>query len=139
MVFLFYLHIYLFILKFLLIILVVYISNVIPHPGLPSTKPPSHPSPLASKSVFLHPLLPHSSKIPLSWGIKPPQDQAPLLPLMQDEAVLCYICSRSQESDHVYSLVSGSVPESSEVSGSLILCFLPMGLPFPSAPSEPFP
>ena len=31
-----------------------------------------------------HPLLPHH----LSWGIKPPQDQKPTLPLMPDKTIL---------------------------------------------------
>ena len=29
----------------------------------------------------------------LHWGIKPSQDQEPLLPLMSDKVILCYICS----------------------------------------------
>jgi hypothetical protein len=33
--------------------------------------------------------------ITLHWGIKPSQDQGPLLPLMSDKAIFCYICSWS--------------------------------------------
>ena len=64
-----------------------------PFPGLPSTNAPI-PLPFASKRVLPHPLTHsqlHHSSIPLLWGIKPPQDQAPPFPLMPDEAVLCYI------------------------------------------------
>jgi hypothetical protein len=39
------------------------------------------------------------------WGIKHPQDQGLLLSLMPDKAILCYICSWSCGSLHVYSLV----------------------------------
>ena len=40
-----------------------------------------------------------------------------------DKAILCYICSWSNGSLHVYSLVGGLVPGSSGVSGWLILLF----------------
>jgi hypothetical protein len=53
-------------------------------------RPPTHPHP------------PHCPHIPLHWGIKPSQDQGPPLPLMPDNAILCYICSRSHGSLHVY-------------------------------------
>jgi hypothetical protein len=39
----------------------------------------------------IHALLPHCSSIPLSWSIKPPQDQVPSLPLKSDKAILSYI------------------------------------------------
>ena len=39
-----------------------------------------------------HTLLPQYPSIPLYWGIKPSQDEGPLLPLMQDKAILSYIC-----------------------------------------------
>lgn len=59
----------------------------------------SIPMPFASKRVVhhshTHSCLTHLV-ILLLWGIKPPQDQAPPLPLMLDEAVLCYTCSGSQ-------------------------------------------
>jgi len=51
--------------------------------------------------------------IPLHWGIKTSQDQGPLHPLMLDKAILCYICSWSYGSLHVYSFVGGLVPGSS--------------------------
>ena len=79
------------------------------------------PFPFASIRVLLHPpthpLLPHLSSIPLHWGIKPPQDQGPPLPLMPDKAILCYICIWSHGSLHVYSLVGGLVSGSSGWSG----------------------
>ena len=62
----------------------------------PSSHPPSPPLCLyAGAPSPTHPLLLHPSSIPLCWDIKPPQDQEPPLPLMPDEAILCYICSWS--------------------------------------------
>ena len=62
--------------------------------------------------------------IPLHWGIKSSQYQGHLLPLMSDNAILCYICSRSHESLHVYSLVGGLVLGISGNSGWLTFMFL---------------
>ena len=59
-----------------------------------------------------HILLTHQPSILLSWGIKPSQDKRPLLPLMTDKAILCYICNWSHASLHVFSLVGGLVPGS---------------------------
>jgi hypothetical protein len=42
-----------------------------------------------------HPLPPPCPIISLHWGIYPPQNKGPLLPLMSDKAILCYICSWS--------------------------------------------
>lgn len=42
-------------------------------------------------SKYTHQLAPHPSSIPLHWGNKPTQDQAPPLPLMLAKAVLYYI------------------------------------------------
>ena len=53
---------------------------------------------------------------PLCWGIEPLQGQGPHLPLMPDKA----ICSWSNGSFHVYSLVGGLVPGSSGGSSRLI-------------------
>jgi hypothetical protein len=52
---------------------------------------------------------PQCPGIPLHWGIKPSQHQEPLLPLMPDNVILCYICSWSHGSLYVYSLVGGLV------------------------------
>ena len=72
-----------------------------------------------------HLLAPHLLSIPLSWDIEPPQDQGPLLPLMPDKAILCYICSWNHGSIHLYSFVGGLVPGNSGGSGWLIfLLFL---------------
>ena len=73
-----------------------------PQPPIPS------PVPFASKSVF------PSHLIPPHWGNKRPQDQGPLLPLMSDKAVLCYIHSWSHGLLCVYSLVGDLVSESSD-------------------------
>ena len=73
----------------------------------------SHPpSSCFCKGVSLptHPLLPPCPSIP--WGIEPSQNQRPLLPLMPDKAIICYICGWSHGSLHVYSLVRGLVPGS---------------------------
>ena len=49
--------------------------------------------------------LPQWPSVPLSWVIKPPQDQGAPLPVMPDKAILCYISSWSHGSPHVYSLL----------------------------------
>jgi hypothetical protein len=63
-----------------------------------------------------HPLLHHSSSIPLHWVIKPPQDQGPPLPLIDktcsDKAILCYIYIWSHAFLPVHSLTGGLVPGS---------------------------
>jgi hypothetical protein len=80
------------------------------------------PPPPASMRVYphlpTHPLLPPCPHIPLHWGIESSQDQGPLLPLMFDKAILCYIYCWSHGSLLVYSLVGGLDPGSS---GWLIL------------------
>jgi hypothetical protein len=71
---------------------------------------------------------PTHSHLPL-----PSQDQGPLLPLMHDKAILCYICSWS----HVYSFVDGLVPGSSGGVWLVDIVVLPMGFHKPSTPSVP--
>jgi hypothetical protein len=56
-------------------------------------------------------------------SIEPPQDQGPLLPLLHDKAILCYICSLR----HVYSFADGLVPRSYGGFGWLILLFFLWG------------
>ena len=74
-------------------------------------QPPPHPvSPFSPplwlyEGVHLPTHQPHHSSIPLHWGIKPPQYQGPPFPLIPDKAILCYICSWSHASLHVYMLV----------------------------------
>lgn len=49
-----------------------------------------------------HPLLPPHPQFPYTGdSIKSAEFQGPLLPLVHDKAILCYICSKS----HVYSFV----------------------------------
>jgi hypothetical protein len=94
----------------------IYISNVIPFPGLLSRNPKSY-----FLSLWLYegappptyPLPPSHTGIPLHWGIEPSQAQGLLLPLMVNKVILCHICSRSPRSLHVYSLVGGPVPRRS--------------------------
>jgi hypothetical protein len=71
---------------------------------------------------------------PYTGGIDPSQDQGPLLPFMPDKAIIYYISSWGHGSLHVYSLVGGLVPGSTESSGWLFFVFLPMGWQTPSAP-----
>ena len=73
----------------------------------PLKKPPI-PAPRPCSPT--HPLLLPGSGILLYQSIESSQDQGPLLPLMTDQAILCYICSWSHKSHHVYSLVGGLVP-----------------------------
>jgi hypothetical protein len=89
----------------------IYILNVIPISRNPIFLPPS-PCFYEGVPPTTYPLLPSSSGIPLHWGIEPSQDQGPLLPLMPNKAILCYICSWSHGTLHVYSFVGGFVPRS---------------------------
>jgi hypothetical protein len=117
----------------------IYISNVILFLGFPFGTPLSDPPPLcfyegAPQLTLLPPPCP---VIPLHWGIKPFQDQGPLLPLMPNKAILCYICSWGHGSLHVYSLVVSLVPGSlgRGWGESLVdIVVLPMGLRTLSAP-----
>jgi hypothetical protein len=68
-----------------------------------------------------HPLPSSCPGISLHWGIKHPQAQGSLIPLMPNKAILCHICGQSHVSLHAYSLVGGPVPASSGGSGQLIL------------------
>ena len=124
----FFLSFFLSFFTFLLIIPLVYISNDILLAGYPCTRPPSHNLPLLLSLCLyegvlppIHPLLPHTSSIPLHWGIKPPQDQGPSFPLMSDKAILCYLCIWGHGSLPVHSLVGGLVPWSFGWSGQLML------------------
>ena len=81
-----------------------------------------HKSPIGCSPTHVCPL--QRPGIPLRWGIQPPQDQGPLLPLMPDKAILCYICSWSHWPLLVSSLVDVLVPGSFRGSGWLILFFL---------------
>ena len=102
----------------------VYISNVIPFLGPPpQTLYPILSSPSSMRVFPTNPLPPSCSRIPLYWDIKPSQNQGPLLPLMPDNVILCYLCGWSHGSLHVSSLVGGLVSGSSGGSGWLILLF----------------
>ena len=101
-------------------------SKPLSHPLSPcfyeGVPPPTHLLPLPCPGISLY------------WGIEPSQDQGPLLPLMPDKAILCYICSWSHESHHVYSLVGGLVPGSSRGYWLVHIVIPLMGLQTPSAP-----
>jgi hypothetical protein len=94
---------------------------------LSTTKPLiSFPSPCFYESDPrpIHSLPSPLPGIPLYCGTEPSQDQGSLLPLMPNKTIFCYICGWSSGSLHVYFLVGGLVPGSSERSGWLILFFL---------------
>jgi len=96
----------------LLDILFMYISNVIPFPCFHSGNPLSHPpSPCFYEDVLppTYRLLPPHPGISLLWSIKPSQNQGPLLPLMSEKPIFCYICYWSHGSLNVCSLVGGLV------------------------------
>jgi len=74
--------------------------------------PPSHtlsPCFYEDAPPYTCPLPPQHPNIPIHWGNEPSQDQGLLLLLMQDNAILCYICCWSHGSLHMYSLVGGLV------------------------------
>jgi hypothetical protein len=104
-----------FLFSFLLVILFIYISNLVPLPGFPSANPSSHPSPFVCMKVLPCPLSfpPHRSGVPLCWDIKTLHNQGSPLTLMPNKSVLCYLCDWSHGSLHAYSLVGGLVPGSS--------------------------
>jgi hypothetical protein len=91
--------------------------------SLPPRNSVSHPP----SPCFYESVPPPIHQLPPPWpqfsytgaSIKPSQEQGPLLLLMPDKVILCYICSWS----HVYSFVDDLVPGSSEGSGWLILLF----------------
>jgi hypothetical protein len=103
----------------------VYISNVFFTLDLPSRNPTPFPSFLPLRGWCPTPP-PHPFSIPLLWNIKPPQDQLPSLPLMPDEAVLCYICSGSHGPAHIYSLFLWDI----------FFTYISNAIPFPSFLSE---
>jgi hypothetical protein len=72
-------------------------------------------------------LPPHCLSILLCWGIEPLQDQGLTLPLMSD-GILCYICSWSHGSIHVYSMIGGLVPESTRGGVLVDIVSIPKGL-----------
>ena len=82
------------------------------------------PSPTSSPCSLTYPLPLPCPGIPLHWGIKPSQNQGPLLPLMYNRSILCYICNWSHGSLPVYPLVGGLVPGSSGGTGWFKLLFL---------------
>jgi hypothetical protein len=95
---------------------------VFPEKLLSRVSPPPHP-------LTNRPTPASCLGIPLHWGIELSQDQGPLLPLMSNKGIFCYICGWIHESIHMYSLVGGLVP------GYLLAHVVyPMRLQTPSAP-----
>lgn len=75
---------------FLLIILFIYLSNVIPLPIFPSTSSlslPPYPYLYEGALPPFYPLLPQWRSIPLSWVLKPPKNQEAPLPVMPHTAI----------------------------------------------------
>jgi hypothetical protein len=96
-------------------------------PFLVSSPRIPYPNPLspASTRVLPHPhprVLCPIGDILLCWSIKPSQEQGPPLPLLPDNVILCYICSWSHESLHVYCLVGVLVLGSSWGGGLVGWC-----------------
>ena len=90
-----------------------------------SSNPLSHPSSSCLMSVFLSTTThSHLTSLELHLGIKPSQDQGPLLPLMPYKAIFCFIFNWRHGFLHVYSLFGCLVPGSSGGSGWLTLFFL---------------
>ena len=87
------------------------LKNPLPLSPPTSTCSPTHPLPLPGP------------RIPLHWGIEPSQDQRPLLLLMTDKAILCYICSWSHESHHVFSWLVVYSQGALEILVSSYCCF----------------
>jgi hypothetical protein len=81
--------------------------SIFPSPASRRVPPPAHIA-TSTSLLWLYPTVGHLAL----------QDQGPLLPLMEDKAILWYKCSWS----HVYSLVGGLVPGTP--GGSLWLLFL---------------
>jgi hypothetical protein len=102
------------------------------------TPSPTHPRFYENTPPSTHPLLPHYPSIFLCWGIEPSKDQGPSLPLMPDKAILCYICSWSHGSLHVYSWVHGLVPGNSGEGVWFVAIVFPVGLQTPLIPSVLF-
>ena len=119
----------------------IYISNVILFSGFSSTTPLSHPTSLCFYEAPIHPHPPICScltALGIPLGTEPSQDQGLAFSLMPYKVILCYTCSWSYGSLHVYSLVEGLVPGSSEGSGWLILTFILWGCnPFSSFSPSP--
>ena len=84
---------------FLLDIFYIYISNIIPFPGIPSENPIPHPSPLLTNPGTPSSLSWHSPTLGHQTFIG--QTASPLIDVPQ--VILCYIFSWRQGSLHVYS------------------------------------
>jgi hypothetical protein len=75
---------------------------------------PILPPPASMRVLPTHSLPPPTLEFPYTGAsIELSQDQGPLLPLMPNKAILCFMCSCSHGSLHVYSLIGGLVPGSS--------------------------
>ena len=85
---------------------------------------------------MLFPLLVSPLKSPYSIPSPPAlmKDQGPLLSLMTNKVILCYICDWSHGSLNVYSLVGGLVPGSTGWVWLVDIVVPPMGLQTPFAP-----
>ena len=94
----------------------------------PLETPSSLPAPSVSMRMLLLPYTPTSPpRHSLILGNGPFTYQGLLLLLMPDKAILCYICSWSHGSLHVYSFIGGLVPGRNGRSGWLILLFFLWG------------
>jgi hypothetical protein len=120
-------------------ILFIYISNAIPFlSSLPPSPPIPPPFPASMRVLPYPPIHSHLTALEFLYtgtSIEPSQDQGPLLPLMTNKAILCYICDWSHGSLHVYSLVGCLVSGHSGGFWLVDVVVVPMGLQTPSDPS----
>ena len=106
-------------LLFLLDIFFIYISNVILFSSFPSKSPLSPLPPPASQPTHSHSWSCHSPIL----GHRAFTGQGSLLPLVTNQAILCYIYSQRHKFNHVISLIGGIVPRSPGDTGQFILMF----------------
>lgn len=108
--------------SFLLDLIFIDISSVIPFPGFsPTPETPYHILLLGAPfNPPTPPILPRHSPTLGHQAFTGPRVSLPI----DDKAILCYTCSCSHEFLHVYSLVGDSVTGRSEGSGWLVLILL---------------
>lgn len=100
--------------------------------------PPLHSSSSHSSSplpLFQEDTLTHILDLHPPWGLKSLEDQAHILPVRQDQAILCYMCVRVLQPALACCLAGGSVSGSFQASILVDTTGIPMGSLFPSASS----
>jgi hypothetical protein len=113
---------------FLLVILFIYISNVIPCPSFhfTNTLPPPPDLMRVLPNQLTHSCL-QALAFPYAESLDLHKNKGAPFPLMPDKAILCYISSWSCECPYVYFLVGSLVPGHFGGSGWLIVLFFLQG------------